>query len=179
VARLLLNGAATDIAFTRAAVMRNLFLRGAAVMFESGLPDTVTPTGYTKEPSEDEDLAKKSQNPIADLVSVPFQSDTNFNAGPFNRTQEVLDIQPVVPLHINADWNLISRTIMPVISQPSPVFDSNTNGIGDITQEFFFSPTHPGPLIWGLGPLFIRFRPRPIRFSEPVGCCWVRPQLPL
>jgi hypothetical protein len=54
-----------------------------------------------------------------------------------------------------------------VISQPSPVFDSNTNGIGDITQEFFFSPTHPGPLIWGLG---LRFRPRPIRFSEPARC---------
>jgi hypothetical protein len=127
---------------------------GANYKFESGLPDTVAPTGYKKEPSEDEDLAKKSQNPIADLVSVPFQSNTNFNAGPFDRTQEVLNIQPVVPLHINADWNLISRTIMPVISQPSPLFDSNTNGIGDITQEFFFSPTHPGPLIWGLGPVF-------------------------
>jgi hypothetical protein len=99
-------------------------------------------------------LAKKSQNPIADLVSVPFQSNTNFNAGPFNRTQEVLNIQPVVPLHINADWNLISRTIMPVISQPNPVFDSSTNGIGDITQEFFLTPTHPGSLIWGVGPVF-------------------------
>ncbi|WP_084801622.1 outer membrane protein [Bradyrhizobium sp. Ec3.3] len=129
---------------------------GANYKFESGLPDAVeqTRTGYSREPSEDEDLAKKSQNPIADMVSVPFQSNTNFNAGPFNRTQEVLNIQPVVPLHINADWNLIARTIMPVISQPSPIFNSNTNGIGDITQEFFFSPTHPGPLIWGLGPVF-------------------------
>jgi opacity protein-like surface antigen len=129
---------------------------GANYKFERGLPDTVTPTraGHSAEPSEDEDLAKKSQNPIADLVSVPFQSNTNFNIGPFNRTQEVLNIQPVIPLHLNADWNLISRTIMPVISQPSPFFNSNTNGIGDITQEFFFSPTHPGPLIWGLGPVF-------------------------
>jgi opacity protein-like surface antigen len=129
---------------------------GANYKFESGLPDTVAPTRTASpaDPSEHEDLAKQSQNPIADLVSVPFQSNTNFNAGPFNRPQEVLNIQPVVPLHINADWNLISRTIMPVISQPSPLFDSNTNGIGDITQEFFFSPTHPGPLIWGLGPVF-------------------------
>jgi opacity protein-like surface antigen len=129
---------------------------GANYKFESGLPDTVAPTrtGRSAEPSEDEDLAKKSQNPIADLVSVPFQSNTNFNAGPFNRTQEVLNIQPVVPLHLNADWNLISRTIMPVISQPSPFFNSNTNGIGDITQSFFLSPTHPGALIWGVGPVF-------------------------
>jgi opacity protein-like surface antigen len=129
---------------------------GANYKFEGGLADTVTPTGggHSADPSEDEDLAKKSQNPIADLVSVPFQSNTNFNAGPFNRTQEVLNIQPVVPLHINADWNVISRTIMPVISQPNPIFNSSTNGIGDITQEFFLSPTHPGSLIWGVGPVF-------------------------
>jgi hypothetical protein len=122
--------------------------------FVSGLPDAVAPTRAGREPSEDEDLAKKSQNPIADLVSLPFQSNTNFNQGPFNRTQEVLDIQPVVPLHINDDWNLIARTIIPVVSQPSPILSSNTNGIGDITEELFFSPAHPGALIWGLGPVF-------------------------
>ncbi|WP_246556853.1 outer membrane protein [Bradyrhizobium liaoningense] len=128
---------------------------GANYKFERGLADTVTPTRTGRpETSEDEDLAKKSQNPIADLVSVPFQSNTNFNAGPHNRTQEVLNVQPVIPLRINADWNVISRTIMPVISQPSPFFNSNTNGIGDITQQFFFTPTHPGTLIWGVGPVF-------------------------
>ena len=85
---------------------------------------------------------------------MPFQSNTNFNAGPFNRTQEVFNIQPVVPMHLSDDWNLISRTIIPLLSQPSPFFDSNTNGIGDITQSLFFSPTHPGKLIWGVGPVF-------------------------
>ena len=128
---------------------------GANYKFESGTSDAAEPTGAAgPAPPAGENLAKQSQNPIADLVSVPFQSNTNFNAGPFNRAQEVLNIQPVVPLHISADWNLISRTIMPVISQPSPIFNSNTNGIGDITQEFFFSPTHPGALIWGVGPVF-------------------------
>jgi hypothetical protein len=129
---------------------------GANYKFESGVSDAAAgkSPGYSREPSEDEGLAQKSQNPIADMVSVPFQSNTNFNAGPFNRAQEVLNIQPVVPLHVSAEWNLISRTIMPVISQPSPIFDSNTNGIGDIIQEFFFTPTHPGDLIWGVGPLF-------------------------
>jgi opacity protein-like surface antigen len=129
---------------------------GANYKFESGISDATAATsrGYSRDPSEDEDLAQKSQNPIADLVSVPFEANTNFNAGPFNRTQEVFNIQPVVPLHINRDWNMISRTIMPVISQPNPIFDSSTNGIGDITQEFFVSPTHPGALIWGVGPVF-------------------------
>ena len=111
-----------------------------------------SPADHSDEHSED--LQKQSQNPIADLVSLPFQSNTNFNAGPFNRTQEVLNIQPVVPMHLNDDWNVISRTIIPLVSQPSPFFDSNTNGIGDITQSLFFSPVHPGALIWGVGPVF-------------------------
>lgn len=129
---------------------------GANYKFERGIADTVAPTraAHSAERSENEDLAQKSQNPIADLVSVPFQSNTNFNAGPFNRTQEVLNIQPVIPLRINADWNVISRTIIPVVSQPNPFFNNNTNGIGDITQQFFFTPTHPGALIWGVGPIF-------------------------
>jgi opacity protein-like surface antigen len=101
-----------------------------------------------------ESLAKQSQNPVADLVSVPFQSNTNFSTGPFNRPQEILNIQPVVPMHLNADWNLISRTIVPLVSQPSPTFDSNTYGIGDITQSLFVSPVNSGALIWGAGPVF-------------------------
>jgi opacity protein-like surface antigen len=127
---------------------------GVNYKFESGVSAAAEPSspGGSAEPSED--LAKQSQNPIADLVSVPFQSNTNFNTAPFNRTQEILNIQPVVPMHLSADWIVISRTIIPLESQPSPLFDSNTNGIGDITQSLFLSPTHPGPLIWGVGPVF-------------------------
>jgi opacity protein-like surface antigen len=101
-----------------------------------------------------EDLAKQSQNPIANLVSVPFQSNTNFSTGPFSRPQEILNVQPVVPMPLTADWNVISRTIIPLMSQPSPTFDSNTYGIGDITQSLFFSPVNSGALIWGAGPVF-------------------------
>ena len=129
---------------------------GINYKFESGLSaqaEAPKPK-HSAAPSEDEDLQKQSQNPIADLVSVPFQSNTNFNAGPFNRTQEVFNIQPVVPMHLNDDWNVISRTIIPLLSQPSPFFDSNTNGIGDITQSLFLSPTNPAKLIWGVGPVF-------------------------
>ena len=130
---------------------------GINYKFESGLPpagEVAERSKYSRDPSEHEDLQKASQNPIADLVSVPFQSNTNFNAGPFNRTQEVLNIQPVVPMHLNADWNVISRTIIPLVSQPDPRIDSSTNGIGDITQSLFLSPSNPGKLIWGVGPVF-------------------------
>ena len=129
---------------------------GINYKFESGLPVEVEPSraGRSGPPAKDEDLQKASQNPIADLVSVPFQSNTNFNAGPFNRTQEVFNIQPVVPMHLGENWNVISRTIIPVVSQPDPLLNTNTNGIGDITQSLFLSPTHPGHLIWGVGPVF-------------------------
>jgi opacity protein-like surface antigen len=127
---------------------------GINYKFVSGVPEAGEASSRVGSAEPSEDLQKASQNPIADLVSVPFQSNTNFNTGPFNRTQEILNIQPVVPMHLNDDWNLISRTIIPLISQPSPVFDSSTNGVGDITQSLFFSPVHPGALIWGVGPVF-------------------------
>ena len=128
---------------------------GINYKFESGYAGAEpSRAGRPGAPKTHEDLQKASQNPIADLVSLPFQSNTNFNAGPFNRTQEVLNIQPVVPMHLGDNWNVISRTIIPVMSQPSPSFDSNTNGVGDITQSLFLSPVHPGKLIWGVGPVF-------------------------
>ncbi len=100
-----------------------------------------------------EALAKASQNPVADLISVPFQNNTNFRTGPFDRAQDQLNIEPVIPLHLNAQWNVISRTILPIESQPNPVFDSSTDGLGDINQSFFLTPAHPGSLILGFGPI--------------------------
>src|ERR1700722_9270884 len=65
------------------------------------------------------DQAKQSQNPIANLISVPFQNNMNLNAGPERETLIVLNIQPVVPISIGSDWNLITRTILPVSSKPA------------------------------------------------------------
>jgi hypothetical protein len=65
-----------------------------------------------------EELAKAVQNPIANLISVPFQNNTTYEFGPQEKTQNVLNIQPVVPLSLNDDWNFITRTIIPIVSQP-------------------------------------------------------------
>jgi hypothetical protein len=65
----------------------------------------------SKQDQSTEELAKKAQNPVADLISLPFQSNTNFGFGPFHQPQEVLNIQPVYPIHMNDDWNLITRWI--------------------------------------------------------------------
>ena len=99
-----------------------------------------------------EELAKLAQNPVGNLISVPFQNNTNVNMGPLKGTQDVLNIQPVIPISVNSDWNIITRTIVPVISQPA--FSTSTervNGIGDVQFTAFLSPANPGNWIWGVG----------------------------
>jgi len=104
------------------------------------------------------DLARAVQNPVADLVSLPFQNNTNFNLGPEEETQNVLNVQPVWPISISDDANLITRTIVPIISQPElfPGGDRE-NGIGDIQFTAFYSPKKPTSdgLIWGAGPVLV------------------------
>jgi hypothetical protein len=101
-----------------------------------------------------EELAKLAQNPVGNLVSVPFQDNTNFNVGPTDRTQNVLNIQPVIPITLNENWNLITRTIVPLIWQPEFAPSQGTTfGLGDIQLSAFVSPSQPSPsgLIWGAG----------------------------
>lgn len=102
------------------------------------------------------DLAKKSQNPVENMISVPFNSNFNFGYGPHNNTQYILEIKPVVPFSLTQDWNLITRTILPVMRQPTLLHaHSYVNGIGDINPSLFLSPARPGTIIWGLGPTFV------------------------
>lgn len=108
----------------------------------------------TAEPSAS-DLAKKLQNPIGDLYSMPFQANTNFNAGPNKGTQVTLNIQPVIPLHLNEDWNVITRTILPLVWSPSmQPAQSVPFGTGPTTFSAFLSPKHAqGGWVWGIGPV--------------------------
>lgn len=128
-------------------------------------------------PAETGDLQKATQNPVAGLISVPIQSNTNFGIGPFSRNQGILNIQPVIPVNISENWNVIIRWIAPVVWQPAPgtanleVFGIEENtpaffaaqdvqahagvfGLGDMTPTFFFSPAKTHKLIWGVGPMF-------------------------
>jgi hypothetical protein len=102
------------------------------------------------------DLARKTQNPVSNLISVPFQNNTNFGIGPDDKTQNILNIQPVWPFSLSEELNLITRTIFPVISQPglAPGQD-RTFGLGDTSFSAFFSPKKSGKLIWGAGPVFL------------------------
>ena len=101
----------------------------------------------------EEELAKAAQNPIASLISVPIQSNNDFDWGPEGEWFSVNNIQPVIPVELNENWNLITRTILPIISQPglSPGQGRET-GIGDTLFTAFFAPKDTGKWIWGVGP---------------------------
>jgi hypothetical protein len=112
---------------------------------------------FAQEKSDDE-LVKELANPISSLISVPFQNNFEFNLGPNNDGfKYTLNFQPVIPFSMNKDWNLITRTIVPIIDQ-SDVIAPNTSqgGLSDITQSFFFSPKKPvAGMIIGAGPVFL------------------------
>ncbi|WP_430817897.1 hypothetical protein [Carboxylicivirga sp. RSCT41] len=107
--------------------------------------------------SKDE-LATQLANPVASLISVPFQSNFDYGVGPNEGFKYTLNAQPVIPVSIGENWNMISRTIVPIISQNDVIADgSSQSGMGDIVQSLFFSPKAPTPggLVWGVGPVLM------------------------
>ena len=125
---------------------------------QAGTPTTKSlsaPTDATPaETDKTEELAKLAQNPVGNLISVPLQWNMGFGAGPTKTYQSTLNIQPVIPISINEDWNIITRTIMPVDSWPT-AGNNHVAGIGDTTFTAFLSPGKPGKFIWGIGPAFL------------------------
>ena len=106
---------------------------------------------------ETAELAKQLQNPVASLISVPFQNNFDFGWGPNDDGfRYTLNFQPVIPVSLNQDYNLIIRTIVPIISQDDVIPGTSQGGLGDIVQSFFFAPKKPvGGLILGFGPVFL------------------------
>ena len=101
----------------------------------------------------DADTAKLAQNPIASVISVPLQNNTNLNVGPEAGALNVLNVQPVVPVSLSENWNIITRTILPVISSPTVApQELRTNGVGDTLFTAFLSPARSAGWIWGVGP---------------------------
>ena len=115
---------------------------------------TITLHAQTEEDSANEELAKKAQNPIANMISVPIQNNTSYGIGDDDRTANVLNIQPVIPIGLGEKWNLITRTIIPIVTVPdfTATEKSSITGLSDITLSLFFAPKE-SKLIWGVGPI--------------------------
>jgi len=123
-----------------------------------GVPGNEVATQETPAAAVNTDaLRKAAQNPVASLISVPVQNNNNFGIGPDDRTQDVLNIQPVIPARVSENWNLITRIITPIIFQPTSSQPVNQGGygFGDLNPSFFLSPAKPGKVIWGVGPTFL------------------------
>lgn len=105
---------------------------------------------------DDAELAKQLANPVASLISVPLQLNYDCCFGPSDGARTTLNVQPVIPVALNDDWNLIIRTIVPVVFQESPAPGvGDSSGLSDTTQSFFFSPKSKGGVTWAVGPAFL------------------------
>lgn len=114
----------------------------------------VFPPGYVLAEESQAELAKKLNNPVANLISVPIQYNHDSGLGPNNAGRNITNIQPVFPIELDADTNIISRTILPVVNYQSVMpGDNGASGIGDTLQSFFYSPKAPSEngWIWGAG----------------------------
>jgi hypothetical protein len=103
------------------------------------------------------DLAKQSQNPVSSLVSLPFQYNIEFGTGTRDKDRHTLNIQPVIPVELNSNWNLISRLIVPLpesFPEIAPMTGRQT-GIGDLSYSAFFSPSNSCSFTWGFGPVIV------------------------
>ena len=137
--------------FCSSAVLGAL-LCGAFPSFAQAPADKSVPQQTTS----DADLAKQLSNPVASLVSVPLQFNWDQPVGIDDDTRLTMNFQPVVPIGLNEDWNMIVRWIMPYIAQPRLSEGGvPTSGLSDIVASAFFSPAKPGRFIWGVGPVLL------------------------
>ncbi len=135
--------------FSRLLLVPGIFLVARLAAGQDAPPAAAASPGG----ESDEELAMKLSNPVAAMISVPFQNNFEFGIGPESGFRWTLNFQPVVPLHLSAKMNLIVRTIVPIIQQSDVILGEGSQfGMGDVTQSFFFSPVGGG-IIWAVGPV--------------------------
>ena len=123
-------------------------MRPIRVIFEIILMSLTIIGAQPTRAQESSNIAKQAQNPIARLISVPFENDFNPQTGIDKEDSYVLEMKPVVPFTLSKDWNLITRTIVPVIQVPDLAPGVNgTTGLGDISLSLFLSPAKAGHII--------------------------------
>ena len=137
--------------FLKELIMKNIIIISVIFLLSYNL------NAQTQAAASAEALAKQLANPVANLISVPLQNNFDFNVGPLEGFKYNLNIQPVIPVSIGENWNMISRTIIPIISQNDVTAKGESEfGLGDVAQSIFFSPKEiKNGLVWGVGPIFL------------------------
>jgi hypothetical protein len=125
-----------------------LLLGGMLMLCTAAQAQVTTQPGTSVTPQQ---LAKSVHNPFEDFVKVPLQSTTGFSVGPRHNAGESLNIQPVIPFSLNAEWDLIARPSLSATYQPSP---QEQFGLNDLQTSFFVTPHNANEWIWGAGPIF-------------------------
>jgi len=163
--------------FTNAVVITLVF--SASALAQTGSDQTVAtpaaapaaPAAPTTDAAVLEKARKAAQNPIASMISVPFQENWNFGIGPADRVQNIFFIQPVIPVGLGEHWNLITRWVTPIVYQPyaipqpsGPPIQTGAYGLGDMEPQFYFSPKTGKAVTWGAGPIFIVPTGTPYRY---------------
>lgn len=134
-----------------------VFGTGASAANPEENPGTPPPRQANGPGDNSAELAKKLQNPIANLISVPIQNNWDFGIGSTGAMRYTVNVQPVIPFSMGDNWNLITRTIVPIVHAEAPVPGAgDVSGLGDILQSFFFSPKAlVGGWVMGAGPAFL------------------------
>ena len=170
------NGSANKKKPKLAALAAACLFASAPAHAQQAAPDYARRLDHdTVSKADEDDIARESENPIGNLTVLPLENDTNFGVGPHDGTQNILEFEPVVPIHLNPDWTLINRAIIPAVWNPdlSPAM-SVPQAIAPTDYSAFLSPSHPvdgwtvgaGPIVqiptatsptvgssvWGLGP---------------------------
>lgn len=125
----------------------------AVAVAMAAIPAAATAQPTTAQAQEVLELAKKTQNPVGDVTAVPFQF--NFNTGGDLEEQTALNLnfQPAIPFRLTEDWNVLFRSIVPINTVPTSD-GMRASGVGDIQAQVYVTPSRPGGLIWGVGPMF-------------------------
>jgi hypothetical protein len=137
--------------YVRTSIVATLLLPAAIAVAQE-------PAETPREAESGAELVKKLNNPISGLISIPFQFNGDFNAGPSGDAGRYeLKIQPVIPFRLTRDYNVISRTILPIRREDNTGGMLDENGLADTLQSFFVSPRAHGPygLVWGIGPALL------------------------
>lgn len=126
-------------------------------VFRSGLWLVLLVCSTLRAQQTADELRNLARNPLGDAIKLPIGESISFDAGPYSRTANSLQILPIIPLQVDSNWLLMPRVVTTLAAYQPDVTQPNggSTGLGDTFASFFLTPAHPGKLVWGVGPALL------------------------